>query len=460
MQLPDSSDPPRRGDVDSFADPGDDNPSGLGGTAPLRVLIISHLHGRLSKGDAETAAYQMYKELSGRDDIAAYFLAASGGMMDGPLGVNIFQPFDEREFVSSSHGYDDFVHSNADLNFLKDFDRLLRELKPQIVHFHHYKNLGVEAFSYVKRSLPDSKVVVTLHDFLAICNQSEMVKPPNLSLCDQSDPRECVRCFPERSEQAFFLRRLYIQKFFGHVDQFIATSMFLARRYMAWGVAEERISVFENCLPDTVQDELVAPPASRDLRVGFFGSLSPSRGAAVLLESADILSRALEGDTPIRINVHGDAPDLAAGALMAPTDGATRNILRFRGPFEPQEMGRLIQECHAILVPSISWESSPMVIQQALALRRPVLCSDIGGMAEKVRDGVDGFHFHRGSGASLADLLLDLAAHPQRLSDLQKGMSSARPGPATTADNLLALYRNLLLQNPRNLSVPQMSGEG
>ena len=37
-----------------------------------------------------------------------------------------------------------------------------------------------------------------------------------------------------------------------------------------------------------------------------------------------------------------------------------------------------------------------VVIQEAFAHRRPVICADIGGMAEKVRPGLDGFHFPAG----------------------------------------------------------------
>ena len=45
-----------------------------------------------------------------------------------------------------------------------------------------------------------------------------------------------------------------------------------------------------------------------------------------------------------------------------------------------------------VVVPSIWWENSPVVIQEAYAARRPVICSGIGGMAEKVIDGVTGLH--------------------------------------------------------------------
>ena len=54
------------------------------------------------------------------------------------------------------------------------------------------------------------------------------------------------------------------------------------------------------------------------------------------------------------------------------------------------------------MVPSIWWENSPLVIQEAFLHGRPVICSDIGGMAEKVDHDVNGLHFPVGDPDALA----------------------------------------------------------
>ena len=48
-----------------------------------------------------------------------------------------------------------------------------------------------------------------------------------------------------------------------------------------------------------------------------------------------------------------------------------------------------------VVVPSIWWETGPLVVMEAFQYGRPVICSDIGGMSEKVTDGVNGLHFRR-----------------------------------------------------------------
>ena len=75
------------------------------------------------------------------------------------------------------------------------------------------------------------------------------------------------------------------------------------------------------------------------------------------------------------------------------------------GKYAHDDLPRLMAEVDWVVVPSRWWENSPLVIQEAFLHQRPVICSDIGGMAEKVADGVDGLHFRAGDPRSLARVL-------------------------------------------------------
>ncbi|HEU0157547.1 MAG TPA: glycosyltransferase, partial [Stellaceae bacterium] len=114
--------------------------------------------------------------------------------------------------------------------------------------------------------------------------------------------------------------------------------------------------------------------------------------------------------------------------------------VRFSGPYARRDLRRLMAAVDWVVVPSIWWENAPLVIEEALAHRRPVICSNIGGMAEKVRPGKDGFHFPVGDAAALAALIARLGGDDKIWAALRKTM---RPPPtiAETADRHLALYR-------------------
>jgi glycosyltransferase involved in cell wall biosynthesis len=95
------------------------------------------------------------------------------------------------------------------------------------------------------------------------------------------------------------------------------------------------------------------------------------------------------------------------------------------------------------VVPSIWWENSPLVIQEAFGHGRPVICSDIGGMAEKVRDGVSGLHFRVGDPISLAETIARACATPGLWKALTSGIPKVRSMPRHV-DTLSGLYKTIL----------------
>ena len=113
--------------------------------------------------------------------------------------------------------------------------------------------------------------------------------------------------------------------------------------------------------------------------------------------------------------------------------------MRFFGPYRPEELRGLMARIDWVIVPSTWWENSPLVIQEAFKFRRPVICSDIGGMAEKVTPGVNGLHFRAGNALDLADRIEEAVETPGLWDQLR---SQIEP-PATiaeTVDRLLATY--------------------
>jgi glycosyltransferase involved in cell wall biosynthesis len=102
-------------------------------------------------------------------------------------------------------------------------------------------------------------------------------------------------------------------------------------------------------------------------------------------------------------------------------------------------VGAILRRNGWLIVPSIWWENSPTVIQEAFAAGRPVICGDIGGMAEKVAHGVSGMHYRVNNAADLAARIEECATTP----GLWKRLCAGLPKPPTierTVDELLGLY--------------------
>jgi Glycosyltransferase Family 4 len=213
----------------------------------LRIMVASHSHVNISKGGAEVAAYELYRNLATLPQFEATLLACSRDQLLSRLGSPITQPFTANEYVYSVGEFDWFNFANRDRQFPAALAELLAQTRPQILHFHHYILFGCEVFLHIKRLLPDSVVVLTLHEYLAICNnQGQMIKTERNLLCQRASDLECARCFPHRPPGDFFLRRSYIKRFLDLVDHFISPSQFLASRYIDWGVPAEKMSIIEN----------------------------------------------------------------------------------------------------------------------------------------------------------------------------------------------------------------------
>jgi glycosyltransferase involved in cell wall biosynthesis len=415
----------------------------------LRVLVVAHAHPALSVGGGELAAWRLYQAVKAAPGMTAWFVACGGPHVPGH-GPAFQMPFGADEFIYRADGFDSFTHFNHTSGLAEAWQALLERLAPDVIHLHHTVNLGVEALLVARRTLPDVRIILTLHDFSAIChNYGQMVTRPHRVLCAQANPTACHACFAERPADDFLVRRRVLQRFLKLADAFVAPSRFTADRYAEWGLKRAAISVIDNITPPApphsvrVAEQLLARPgaaAGRGLRCGYFGQLTPFKGLGLLLEAARLLT--LRGAPPVHIEIHGDDANHVAefraeirGLLAA----APANVT-FHGRYPNERVHALMRGVDVVVVPSVWWENAPTVIEEALHAGRPVICGDVGGMAEKVRDGIDGLHFMAGSSTSLADVIEVLARDPELLARLAAGLR--RPAePQAVLEQHLALYR-------------------
>jgi len=138
---------------------------------------------------------------------------------------------------------------------------------------------------------------------------------------------------------------------------------------------------------DAPSSEVPAAP-----RLVCVGRLVARKGQALLLEAIAKLAHegiactlALVGDGPLR------------GALEARcTALGLREVIQFQGWRSEDQVRQDIVAARALVLPS-SAEGLPVVLMEALALGRPVVCTDIAGHSELVENGVSGWLIPAGS---------------------------------------------------------------
>ena len=403
-----------------------------------RILYIAHNHPSVRPGGAEAYALELYEAMKSSPDFEPLFLAKGGPPMantqpprDGALLSRVNA--DPNQYFLYTHGKDyDWLHNtsrdkDACTGAFADF---LRAYRPDIVHFQHTLFLGYDFIRQVKTTLPRARILYTLHEYLPICHRhGQMLRTNNEELCMEATPRRCAECFPDIAPAAFFLRERFVKSHFALVDQFIAPSQFLLERYVDWGIPREKI-LFEEY---GRHPHAPAPETSGDRarnRIGFFGQFTFYKGPHVLLRAIQILSdeaaRIRRGNrADLHAWLHGANLDLQTGSYQNEFKAlaeANRANLSLAGKYQVGDVPRLMANVDWVVVPSLWWENSPLVIQEAFMNRRPVICSDIGGMAEKVAHEKNGLHFRAGDPRSLADTLRRATTEPGLWERLRGGI--------------------------------------
>jgi glycosyltransferase involved in cell wall biosynthesis len=414
---------------------------------PLRVLYVAHNHPTLHPGGAEAYALELYEAMRARPDVEPVLLARIGSNVARRRVAHPGTPFSSVNgdpnqhfvFTETDH-FDFFTLTSRDKSlYSRHLTDFLLAHRPDVVHLQHTHFIGVDLLSQIRRVLPDAAIVYTLHEFLPICHRDgQMVRTFGDELCSEASPRRCNECFPEISPQSFFLRERFVKGHFANVDHFIAPSAQLMDKYLRWGIEEERIEVEEygrlappRRAPDPSQAKLPT-------NIGFFGQLSHFKGAKVMMEAMALV----DPDLDAHLWLHGANLELQSQEFQdefAVLQEALRGRVTFRGSYQHDELPKLMEDLHWVVIPSIWWENSPLVIQEAFFHRRPIICSDIGGMAEKVGDGVDGLHFRANDPFSLARTIETATTSPRLWRSLRQGIRDPHPMDAHVR-HLLGLY--------------------
>jgi glycosyltransferase involved in cell wall biosynthesis len=415
-----------------------------------RVLYVCNNHPTIRPGGMERYADELYRAIGETDEYESMFVAKYGpphskdsrregtrfALADGD--PNLYYIYTGKEEFDRVLGT-----ARRKSLYTEDWRGFLNVHRPDVVHFHHADWLGYDMLRETRRTLPDAAIVYTLHEFNPICQHNgQMVRRETYELCYEASPRRCHQCFPKIAAETFFLREHFIKSAFELVDVFITPSRQLRQRYIEWGLPEERL-VYEDYGRLPVTPDKDPPEAGRRSRIGFFGQMTEFKGVDVLLEAMKLLHRSEAG---VQLIVHGANLNIQdvrfqrkVAALLAETAGCVRD----RGRYEHSELPRLMAAIDWVVVPSIWWENAPLVIQEAFMHRRPVICSDIGGMAERVEDGVTGLHFRVRDPYNLADTIRRAVTTPGLWDQIRANITDPHPMDEHL-ETIMSIYNQVL----------------
>jgi colanic acid/amylovoran biosynthesis glycosyltransferase len=185
------------------------------------------------------------------------------------------------------------------------------------------------------------------------------------------------------------------------------------------------------------------PSSSDRFRLVCVGRLAPEKGQLLLLEA---MRRITAKGMQVNLVLAGDGPLRSEIEAVSRQLGLERQV-RVTGWISGQDVQKEILAAQALIVPSFA-EGLPVVIMEAMALRRPVLASYVGGIPELVSPGKHGWLFPPGSLDDLTHAMEQFITTPiealQTMGAAAQQRVLERHSIDTEAAKLGALFRAVL----------------
>ncbi len=412
----------------------------------MRIALVVHKLPPSSLGGTEIYTRNLARTMSEHNEVSVFYRDDGDGRAfqddwqdhDGLRARRVGRSFSVDEAGPLALFADTFFNRDVE----RAFQGFLDQVQPDLVHFQHLMLLSYRLMAQAKaRGLP---ALLTLHDYWFICSNSQLIWPDGEICQGKAWGMNCARCATARMAQPWLvaarpmiaallqLRDTLVRQAALHADRFVAPSRFLVDRYVADGFPSRRFTFLENGLDVARIRSLASSPPSGDrLRVTYLGSLAWQKGVHILVKAF----RHLPPDKAV-LRVFGN-PDTFPAYSADLRNLANQSNTSFEGSVPNELVGRVLAETDILAVPSLWYENSPVVIQEARAAGVPVMASAHGALREKVRDDVDGLLVPPGDvagwEAALARVMVD--------SDLVSRLRANVEPPMTLAEHAAQLQR-------------------
>ncbi len=310
------------------------------------------------------------------------------------------------------------------------YEQSLATIKPDIVHIHHWWNLGDDiGRRAVALGIP---VVLSLHDFFTSCSLFFRM-PDGVNLCEKKEEASsCGPCLFQRygvdERELGILAAARARAFRAEAaaaGRVLAPSSSHARRLARFlSIAEPDVLGLPTDALAPLPEQGVAFPRG-PLRILHFGNLSRLKGVELLAEAVELADP--EGSA-IELTLAGE---LVEGDLKL-------GRARHEGAFEHARLRTLASAADVAVFPSLAAESYGMVVDEALRLGLPVIVSECGALKERI--GARGLAVNVDSARPLAELLKLLLREPERLASARTGAPGTLETARSHAEKLVGHY--------------------
>ena len=346
----------------------------------MKILMVNKFH--YLKGGSEKYYFDLAKLLTEKGHEVAFF-----SMIDERNAKTGYKEYFVSKFdlnASSKLKFLDVIYSRKNKKIMEN---VLDEFKPDIVHLNNFqRQLSASIISPIKkRNIP---IVFTAHDVQAICPAITMLDS-NKNSCEDCICGNYINCIKKNCIKSSKLKsilgaaeaRYYINKriYTKQIDYIITPSEFYREKFIKDGINKNKLEAIHNFINTSDYNLNITD----DGYALYFGRLSKEKGILNLLVAFSKLNVG-----KLHIAGIGEEKDTIEKFIK---QEKLSNRVKLLGFLNKNEMKEEIRKCKFVVVPSIWYENCPYSIIESLAIGKPVIGSNMGGIPELVDNGKCGF---------------------------------------------------------------------
>lgn len=349
----------------------------------MRVLLVNKFH--WNKGGSEKYYFELGELLKQHGHEVAYFSMEDEKNIKTENKEYFVPKFDLNN--SSKLKALDVIYNKENEKIM---EKALDEFKPDVVHLNNFqRQLSASIIKPIKkRNIP---IVFTAHDVQAICPAITMMdndKNP-CELCMKGKYINCIKKSCNKGSklksalgaiEGYYYRnqKIYTDK----IDYIITPSEFYRTKFIEDGINPNKIQAIHNSIE--MNDYNVE--TKDDGYALYFGRLSKEKG---ILNLINAFAKCNKGN----LYIAGEGPEKENIEKII-KENKIEDRVKLLGFLNKEQMTDVTRKCKFVVVPSIWYENCPYSVLETLAIGKPIIGSNMGGIPELVIDNENGFIYN------------------------------------------------------------------
>lgn len=402
----------------------------------MKILMVNKFH--YLKGGSEKYYFELAELLKENGHEVAFFSMKDEKNIKTDCKEYFVEPIDLN--TGSKLKALDVIYSKENK---KKMEEALDEFKPDLVHLNNFqRQLSASIIDPIKKK--NIPIVFTAHDVQAICPAITMMDNDK-NICEKCMKGKYLNCIKKKCNKGstlksivgalegyyYRIKNIYTKK----IDFIITPSEFYREKMIEDGIPENKIKALHNFVELKDYDLEV----SDEEYALYFGRLSKEKG---ILNLINAFTKLKEG----KLYIAGEGPEKETIEKIIKENNLEDRI-KLLGFLNSDQMKETIRKCKFVIVPSIWYENCPYSVMETLAIGKPVIGADIGGIPELVINDRSGLTYKYDDIEDLSNKMKKLFKNEELVKEFgtnAKKQANELYGKDVYYKNIMSIYEKLV----------------